>query len=104
MASESAREQLRRLGIRPRKGLGQHFLVNEGAADAIVAAALEPEPEALLEIGPGLGVLTGRLAESGLPLVAIDTPGLRRRKSIQDSAEFYSLQSRHPYKGPHTEK
>ncbi len=72
MASESPREQLRRLGIRARKGLGQHFLVNEGAADAIVAAALEPEPEALLEIGPGLGVLTGRLAASGLPLVAIE--------------------------------
>lgn len=32
-----------------------------------------------------------RFEMDGLPLVAIDTPGLRRRKSIQDSAEFYSL-------------
>ena len=72
MDRESPRQQLRRLGIRARKGLGQHFLINEGAADAIVEAALEPGPEALLEIGPGLGVLTGRLVESGLPLVAIE--------------------------------
>jgi len=72
MDSESPRRQLRRLGIRPRKGLGQHFLVNEGAADRIVAAALEMEPEGVLEIGPGLGVLTRRLAASGLPLVAIE--------------------------------
>lgn len=72
MHHESARAQLRRLGLRPRKGLGQHFLVNEGAADGIVRAALELEPERLVEIGPGLGVLTRRLAASGLPLVAIE--------------------------------
>lgn len=72
MRDESARAQLRRLGISPRKALGQHFLVNEGAADGIVRAALELAPERLVEIGPGLGVLTRRLAASGLPLVAIE--------------------------------
>ncbi len=72
MDSESPRAQLRRLGIHPRKGLGQHFLINEGAADTIVEAALQADPEALVEIGPGLGVLTGRLAASGLPMVAIE--------------------------------
>ncbi|MGD9496606.1 MAG: 16S rRNA (adenine(1518)-N(6)/adenine(1519)-N(6))-dimethyltransferase RsmA [Armatimonadota bacterium] len=72
MASESPREQLRRLGMRARKRLGQHFLVNEGAADTIVQAALQREPEGVLEIGPGLGVLTRRLAASGLPVVAIE--------------------------------
>lgn len=72
MRDQNARAQLRRLGLRPRKGLGQHFLVNEGAADGIVRAALEVEPERLLETGPGLGVLTRRLAASGLPLVAIE--------------------------------
>lgn len=72
MRDESARAQLRRLGISPRKALGQHFLVNEGAADGIVRAALELAPERLVEIGPGLGVLTRRLAASRLPLVAIE--------------------------------
>ena len=69
---ESARQQLRRLGIRPDRSLGQHFLINEGAADCIVQAALDGEPEGLLEIGPGLGVLTRRLVDADLPVVAIE--------------------------------
>ena len=70
--TESARGQLRRLGIRPDKGLGQHFLINEGAADCIVDAALESGPEGIVEIGPGLGVLTRGLAEADVPVVAIE--------------------------------
>lgn len=69
---ESAREQLRRLGIRPDRSLGQHFLINEGAADCIVEAALECEPEGIVEIGPGLGVLTRRLVEAEVPVVAVE--------------------------------
>ncbi|MEA3403968.1 MAG: 16S rRNA (adenine(1518)-N(6)/adenine(1519)-N(6))-dimethyltransferase RsmA [Armatimonadota bacterium] len=69
---ESTRRQLRRLGVRPRKALGQHFLVNEGAADAIVAAALAEDPDVVVEIGPGLGVLTRRLVRSSKPVVAIE--------------------------------
>ena len=72
VVSEDARGQLRRLGIRPRKGLGQHFLVNENAADRIVEAALECEPEGIVEIGPGLGVLTRRLVTATVPVVAIE--------------------------------
>ncbi|MFW5868908.1 MAG: ribosomal RNA small subunit methyltransferase A, partial [Armatimonadota bacterium] len=70
--NESARQQLRRLGIRPDRSLGQHFLINEGAADGIVAAALECEPDGIVEIGPGLGVLTRRLVEADVPVVAIE--------------------------------
>ena len=69
---ESARRQLRRLGIRPDKGLGQHFLINEGAADCIVEAALEADPGGIVEIGPGLGVLTRRLVRADVPVVAIE--------------------------------
>ncbi len=70
--SESARSQLNRLGIRADKSLGQHFLINEGAAEDIVDAALASQPEGLVEIGPGLGVLTRRLATAGVPVVAIE--------------------------------
>ncbi|MEK0418452.1 MAG: hypothetical protein RI949_2458 [Pseudomonadota bacterium] len=49
-----------------RKRFGQHFLVDEGVIDAIVAA-IDPRPQEaqarLVEIGPGLGALT-------LPLLA----------------------------------
>ena len=44
--------------VRAKKALGQHFLVDQGIAQRIVAA-LEPSACAdVLEIGPGMGVLT----------------------------------------------
>ncbi len=44
-----------------RKRFGQHFLVDAGVIDAIVAA-VDPRPgDALIEIGPGLGALTAPL-------------------------------------------
>src|SRR5687768_11731456 len=51
------------MGHKPQKKWGQNFLRNRGAVEQIVAA-LEPDPEGLvLEIGPGEGALTDRLAE-----------------------------------------
>ncbi len=48
---------------RPRKRFGQHFLRDERVIDRIVAA-IRPQPdEALVEIGPGEGVLSAPLLE-----------------------------------------
>ncbi|HJU84614.1 MAG TPA: 16S rRNA (adenine(1518)-N(6)/adenine(1519)-N(6))-dimethyltransferase RsmA [Holophagaceae bacterium] len=58
--------------LRPKKAFGQNFLVNEGAIQAIVRAALEAKAPRLLEIGPGPGVLTERLLADGRPLWAVD--------------------------------
>ncbi|MCQ2152998.1 MAG: 16S rRNA (adenine(1518)-N(6)/adenine(1519)-N(6))-dimethyltransferase RsmA [Bacteroidales bacterium] len=47
--------------VRAKKSLGQHFLTDQRVAENIVAA-LEPQAVGdVLEIGPGTGVLTGRL-------------------------------------------
>ncbi len=47
----------------PRKRFGQHFLADPGTVAKIVAA-INPQPgDRMLEIGPGLGVLTRPLAE-----------------------------------------
>ncbi|MEO8215834.1 MAG: 16S rRNA (adenine(1518)-N(6)/adenine(1519)-N(6))-dimethyltransferase RsmA [Acidobacteriota bacterium] len=57
---------------RPKRSLGQNFLRNDTAAERIVAA-LEPDPEDLiLEIGPGEGVLTGRLLRKPNEVMAIE--------------------------------
>ena len=49
--------------VRPKKELGQHFLVDENILGVIARLAeLEPD-DVVLEIGPGLGVLTRYLAE-----------------------------------------
>jgi 16S rRNA (adenine1518-N6/adenine1519-N6)-dimethyltransferase len=55
-----------------RKRFGQHFLTDGGIIDAIVRA-IRPQPgDALVEIGPGLGALTGPLLEHCQPLTVIE--------------------------------
>jgi len=69
---EPARAILRRYGLHPRKALGQNFLVDEAVLDAVVAAA-ELAPDALaVEVGPGLGFLTERLAAVAGRVLAIE--------------------------------
>jgi 16S rRNA (adenine1518-N6/adenine1519-N6)-dimethyltransferase len=53
---------LPRVGIRPRRSLGQNFLVQTAVADRIVAAAALERGDVAVEIGPGLGILTERIA------------------------------------------
>ena len=58
--------------IPPSKGLGQHFLIDKGVLAKIVAAAdLQPDDN-VLEIGPGLGVLTLELAKRAKKVVAVE--------------------------------
>jgi 16S rRNA (adenine1518-N6/adenine1519-N6)-dimethyltransferase len=54
------------------KGLGQHFLIDTAALEVIVASAAIRENDRVLEIGPGLGVLTRALLEKGAEVVAIE--------------------------------
>lgn len=59
-------------GLATRKSLGQNFLVDRHALAGIVdAAALQPE-DVVLEIGPGLGVLTRELAAACRAVIAIE--------------------------------
>jgi 16S rRNA (adenine1518-N6/adenine1519-N6)-dimethyltransferase len=54
---------LRRFGLRARKGLGQHFLTDEGTLKVITQAAELAPNDIVIEVGPGLGVLTKELAD-----------------------------------------
>ncbi|BDG61991.1 16S rRNA (adenine(1518)-N(6)/adenine(1519)-N(6))-dimethyltransferase RsmA [Caldinitratiruptor microaerophilus] len=68
----SIRAWLEARGLRPRRGLGQHFLVDRRVVDRIVAA-VEPAPgDLVLEIGPGPGILTRALVEAGARVVAVE--------------------------------
>ena len=78
MASTSAeadrnwRAQLDALGLTPSKGLGQNFLHDRGVVRRIVEIAdLRPDVS-VLEIGPGLGVLTRELAANAARVVAVE--------------------------------
>ncbi|NPA26249.1 MAG: ribosomal RNA small subunit methyltransferase A [Chloroflexi bacterium] len=56
----------------PKKGLGQHFLASEGTLDKIADAAQLGPDDVVLEIGPGLGDLTRRLARRAGEVIAVE--------------------------------
>ncbi len=60
------------LKISPKKSLGQNFLVNEGVLDRIVRAADIGPTDTIVEIGPGTGALTKRLAATGAHVIAVE--------------------------------
>jgi len=63
---------LSRLGLRPKKAWGQHFLLYPHQARRI-AAALEPTfGDTVVEVGPGLGALTVFLVQDAGKVVAIE--------------------------------
>ena len=66
------RSGLRAAGLRARHSLSQNFLADTDVLDAILAEA-DPVPGArILEIGPGLGLLTGALLAAGATVTAVE--------------------------------
>ncbi len=99
-------------GFHPNKVLGQNFLIDRNTLEAIVDAAGLPEAGArVLEIGPGLGVLTEELLRRGAAVTAVEKdPVLAARLAeslgnppaltvLKDGAcdNFHSLVSNLPY-------
>jgi 16S rRNA (adenine1518-N6/adenine1519-N6)-dimethyltransferase len=70
---EDVRTAMRLAGIKPRKGLGQHFLVDKPSLEAIMDAASVSKADIVLEIGPGLGVMTRPLTQTAGHVVAVET-------------------------------
>jgi len=65
---------LRAAGLRPKRALGQNFLIHAPVAERIAALLLKgvEKPCPMLEIGAGLGALTRSLIPHGCPFVAVE--------------------------------
>ena len=66
------RRLLDRLGLSPRKALGQHFLVSRRVQQRIINAADLNTEDVVVEVGPGLGVLTRELARRARRVTAVE--------------------------------
>jgi 16S rRNA (adenine1518-N6/adenine1519-N6)-dimethyltransferase len=66
------RATLRAAGLRSRHALSQNFLADVDVLDAILAEAAPVPGERILEIGPGLGLLTGALLDAGAVVTAVE--------------------------------
>jgi 16S rRNA (adenine1518-N6/adenine1519-N6)-dimethyltransferase len=68
----SAFQAFRARGLQSKKGLGQHFLVDERAVLRIVEAAALSKEDMVVEVGPGPGTLTVHLAQQAGHVVAVE--------------------------------
>jgi 16S rRNA (adenine1518-N6/adenine1519-N6)-dimethyltransferase len=69
---DDLRVALQLAGIKASKGLGQHFLISRESLMAVMAAGeLTPE-DTVLEIGPGLGVMTLPLTRQVKQVIAVE--------------------------------
>jgi 16S rRNA (adenine1518-N6/adenine1519-N6)-dimethyltransferase len=66
------RDIIRRHGFTFKKSLGQNFLIDGHILDQIIAAAGLDETRGALEIGPGIGALTERLAQEAGKVIALE--------------------------------
>ena len=76
MGKLSSPKELKRIieqyGFRFNKNLGQNFLIDENILQKIVDAAELDKNTGVIEIGPGIGVLTQVLAENAGKVIAIE--------------------------------
>lgn len=66
------RELLKRYGLAPKKGLGQHFLWRANIVERIAEAAELGRNDVVVEIGAGLGILTKACARRAGLVIAVE--------------------------------
>lgn len=64
--------RLERIGMRPGRGLGQNFLLDDNLLNSIVRDAHVRPGEVILEVGPGFGALTAKLLDAGAEVYAVE--------------------------------
>jgi len=68
----SIRKELTEYGLFPKKGLGQHFLIDRNILDKVIRTAQIEREDVVLEIGPGLGEMTIGLAKKAKKVIAVE--------------------------------
>jgi 16S rRNA (adenine1518-N6/adenine1519-N6)-dimethyltransferase len=66
------RQLLRQSGFKPTKRLGQHFLIDEAVLERILSTAELSPGDVVVEVGPGLGILTEALAKQGARIIGVE--------------------------------
>lgn len=72
LGARETRDILERHGLRPKTGLGQHFIVDPNTVRRVVTDSGVGPGWLVLEVGPGVGTLTRALAAVGATVVAIE--------------------------------
>ena len=79
---------MKKYGITANKKLGQNFLIDDKAIDAIVDSSKISKEDLVIEIGPGLGTLTKPLLESAGKVICIELD-TRMIEILEDRFNLY---------------
>ena len=71
-STQEIKNLARKLGMRPSKMSGQHFLIDKNILNEIISIASIKKDEPVLEVGPGFGVLTHALTKKGAHVLAVE--------------------------------
>lgn len=71
-AGDEVRGLLKLHGITPQHRRGQNFLIDDGVYDDILSAAELTPADTVLEVGPGLGTLTAKVADVAKRVIAVE--------------------------------
>jgi len=72
LKTDHPRDILRVLEQRARRRFGQHFLVRTDVVETMVRRARVQAGDKVLEVGPGLGILTAELLRAGADLTCVE--------------------------------
>lgn len=91
MSADDWLRRLRSWGVRPSKSKGQNFLLDPAIVNRIADAAMIAPGDLVIEIGPGMGILSSELLERGARVKAIeldDTLAPRLEQHFSKDAGF----------------
>ncbi len=71
----SIKKLLKQHDIKPNKIMGQNFLIDEGVVDQMIKASDLSKSDIVLEVGPGLGGLTEKIAQKVKTVIAVEKDG-----------------------------
>lgn len=80
---------LNKYGIHANKSLGQNFLINNEVVSTIIESANISNKDLVIEIGPGLGTLTGRLLEKAGKVICVELDD-RMISILEDRFKLYN--------------
>ncbi|MBP3414951.1 MAG: 16S rRNA (adenine(1518)-N(6)/adenine(1519)-N(6))-dimethyltransferase, partial [Clostridia bacterium] len=88
----AVRQQLERNGIILQKSMGQNFLVNPSVCPRMAELSGIDDESGVIEIGPGIGVLTVELAKLAKRVIAIELDERLKPVLAENLAQFDNTQ------------
>lgn len=79
LTASETRDALVKLGVHPKHGLGQNFLVDGNIVRKSIELAQVSPGERVVEVGPGLGTLTRTLLDAGAEVWAVERDAMLAR-------------------------